>query len=119
MLYRVDITLASRRSYEAINYFFDSVDTKIPDMFFKNINASIDPETIEEYNKFVKTLMNKTSFDTETINTHLSGRLEDAANSQNNNGNHTLEYLGIAKCLNVPVVSIKLAGKLDTRSDSF
>ena len=54
LLYDLKIILESKSSYESINYFLDSIDTRVCETFFRGIDAVINSENIEEYNKFIQ-----------------------------------------------------------------
>ena len=59
LLYNVEIDLISKKSYEAIMYLLESIDTRVTENFFKEISATVSYGTVNIYNRFISKMNEK------------------------------------------------------------
>ena len=93
--YNIVIQLKSINSYEAINYFLNSINTRISSKFFKNITAFVGMNTIGIYNEFIRSFKILMS-DTDVIKTRLAnGYLTSYQSSKIENLELFLEHFDV------------------------
>ena len=113
LMYSFKVKLNSKSSYKAINYFLDSIDTKVSDKFFSSIDAKVRAETVDEYNKFIANYIRKTNSDIRAIETYWISDVHLPQLHEDKNEKITLEYFDNVKCPYKSPFLTKVAGKLN------
>ena len=76
LLYDVQIKLASYDAFFAINYFLAKVKGRISYQFFRRVDAHLNKDSVDLYNKFVKRYLQK-GFKIENLNVRVIKALKE------------------------------------------